>query len=212
VIHQAEKLVQELVEAVKRDSAMERIRQLVGQLSEMMDSLTFLIQKSGFTKEKASTLIKQTLFNCELRLEKHGFTVVNGLELGTPDFTVTCVRRLIVGTLMNLIDNSIFWVETMRKTGHQLYIGTSLELDDHPSIIIADNGPGFRDEPEALLQPFFSRKPDGMGLGLHLADQIAQQHVVGKRHARVVFPGPGDVTLPEQFTGAVIAFQFAAQT
>jgi signal transduction histidine kinase len=211
VIHQAEKVVQELVEAVKQGEDMARIRKLVGQLSQMMDGLTFLIQKSGFTKEKASTLIKQAHFNCELRLEKHEFTVVNGLDLGRPDFTVKCVRRLVVGTLMNFIDNSIFWVETERKSGHQIYIGTSRELDDRPSIIVADNGPGFRDEPETLVQPFFSRKPDGMGLGLHLADQIARQHIVGQTHGRLLFPQPGDVSLPKQFTGAVIAFQFPAE-
>jgi signal transduction histidine kinase len=203
VVHQAEKVVLELVEAVKRDGEMARIRKLVGQLSQMMDGLTFLIQKSGFTKEKASTLIKQAIFNCELRLEKHEFEVVNGLDKGTPDFMVKCVRRLVVGTLMNFIDNSIFWVDSMRTAGRQLYIGTSTELDDRPSIIIADNGPGFRDEPETLVQPFFSRKPDGMGLGLHLADEIARQH-----KGRLLFPQLGDVSLPRQFTGAVIAFQF----
>lgn len=206
VVHQAEKVVQELVEAVEHGAEMSRIRKLVRQLSQMMDGLTFLIRKSGFTKEKASTLIKQAIFNCELRLEKHEFTLVNGMERGTPDFTVKCVRRLVVGTLMNFIDNSIFWVDTMRTSGRHLYIGTTTELDDRPSIIVADNGPGFRDEPETLVQPFFSRKPDGMGLGLHLASEIAKQH-----NGRVLFPQPGDVSLPREITGAVIAFQFASE-
>lgn len=206
VVHQAEKVVQELVEAVEQGAEMVRIRKLVGQLSQMMDGLTFLIQKSGFTKEQASTLIKQALFNCELRLEKHEFTVVNGMSRGTPDFTVKCVRRLVVGTLMNFIDNSIFWVDTVRTSERRLYIGTSTELDDRPSIIVADNGPGFRDEPDTLVQPFFSRKPDGMGLGLHLASEIAKQH-----NGRLLFPQPGDVSLPSEFTGAVVALQFASE-
>lgn len=207
VIHQAEKVVQELVVAVERGMDMVRIRKLVGQLSQMMDGLTFLIQKSGFTKEKASTLIKQALFNCELRLEKHDVTVVNGMARGTPDFAVRCVRRLVVGTLMNFIDNSIFWMDTMRTSGRCLYIGSSVELDDHPSIIVADNGPGLRDEPETLVQPFFSRKPDGMGLGLHLASEIAKQH-----NGRLLFPQLGDVSLPPEFTGAVIALQFPSES
>jgi len=79
-------------------------------------------------------LIKQTLFNCELRLEKHEFTVVNGMERGTPNFTVKCVRRLVVGTLMNFIDNSIFWVDTKRTSGRRIYVGTSTELDDRPAL------------------------------------------------------------------------------
>jgi signal transduction histidine kinase len=207
VVHQAEKVVQELVQAVERGSEMARIRKLVGQLAQMMDGLTFLIQKSGFTKERASTLISQALFNCELRLEKHEFSIVNGMTNGTPDFTVKCVRRLVVGTLMNFIDNSIFWVDTMRTAHRQIYIGTTTELDDKPSIVVADNGPGFRDEPNTLVQPFFSRKPDGMGLGLHLASEIARQH-----NGKLLFPSRGDVSLPRGFTGAVIALQFPSES
>jgi len=42
------------------------------------------------------------------------------------------------------------------------------EIDDKPSLVVADNGPGFRDDPDSLIQPFFSRRPDGMGQGFTL--------------------------------------------
>lgn len=68
---------------------------------------------------------------------------------------------------------------------------------------MADNGPGFIDPPEYLIEPFISRKPDGMGLGLHLADQVMKA-----QGGQLSFPEPGDVTLPEGFDGAVVALIF----
>ena len=133
---------------------------------------------------------------------------MNGLEHGNKDFTVECSRRLVVASLMNFIDNSIYWLQAAGRSERRIFIGTSRELDGGPCIVVADNGPGFQDEPEALVQPFFSRRPDGMGLGLYLADQAAQRHSATGHKGRLRFPQRGDISLPSGFTGAVVAFQF----
>ena len=52
-----------------------------------------------------------------------------------------------------------------------------------------------------------SRKPDGMGLGLHLADQVMK--VQG---GRLVFPERDDVAIPADFDGAVVALVFGGGT
>ena len=61
----------------------------------------------------------------------------------------------------------------------------------------------FIDPPEYLTQPFMSRKPDGMGLGLHLANEIMKAH-----GGRLLFPQAEDVGLPEGIDGAVVALAF----
>ena len=122
------------------------------------------------------------------------------------DFEVKCSRRLVISTLMNLIDNSIWWIDTRwgkSKQRKRIYIGISKELSGGPAIVVADNGTGYLDPPEYLIEPFISRKPDGMGLGLHLADQVMK--VQG---GRLEFPQLGDLALPEEFDGAVIALVF----
>jgi nitrogen fixation/metabolism regulation signal transduction histidine kinase len=80
---------------------------------------------------------------------------------------------------------------------------TSRDFAEGPAIVVADNGPGFNDPPEYLVEPFMSRKPDGMGLGLHLADQVMK--VQG---GKLLFPERDDVTLPAEFDGAVVALVF----
>jgi nitrogen fixation/metabolism regulation signal transduction histidine kinase len=104
---------------------------------------------------------------------------------------------------MNLIDNAIYWLENKGASNRQIYLGTTNELDDKPSIVIADNGPGFIDPPEYVIEPFFSRKPDGMGLGLHIANEVMKIH-----KGRLLFPEAADLSLPKQFTGAIVALQF----
>ncbi len=43
-----------------------------------------------------------------------------------------------------------------------------------------------------------------MGLGLHIANEIAKLH-----HGRLLFPEADDLSLPKQFRkGAIVAFQF----
>lgn len=148
--------------------------------------------------------MRASLFNTELRLQAHGVTVTRKL---TPDFEAKYSKRLLVATVMNLIDNSIWWLDNKwgpTNTGEKkLYIGTSRDFADGPAIVVADNGPGFNDPPEYLVEPFMSRKPDGMGLGLHLADQVMK--VQG---GKLLFPERDVVTLPPDFDGAVVALVF----
>lgn len=208
VVHEAEKMIKELLTVVKEDGDIRRVRLLVEQLAKLIDGLGDLFRRSGKANEKASVLIKQALFNCDFRFRAHTINVVNGIDHDDPDFTVNCSRRLVVASLMNFIDNSIYWLQAANRKDRRIYIGTSRELDGGPCIVVADNGPGFQDEAETLVQPFFSRRDDGMGLGLYLANQAAQNHTIDGRKGQLRFPQRGDVSLPREFTGAIVAFQF----
>lgn len=204
VIHEVEKGISELKEAVEKEPVSEKIRELARHLADLVEGFAALIRRSGRSKERAGDLIKNAVFNTKFRLKLHGIT----LELAPDieDFEVTCSRRLIISTLMNLIDNSIWWLDN--KWGEtpgqkKISIGTSRLFGGDPAIVVADNGPGFMDFPEDLVEPFFSRKPDGMGLGLHLADQVMKA-----QGGRLEFPVPQVIGLSETYTGAIVALVF----
>ena len=206
VIHEVEKIIKEIVEAVKQNASRKRIEVLVSHLDTMIDGLAYLVRKSGTTQEKATDLINQVLFNTEYRLRAHKIKVTNGLEIDNPDFSIRCTRRLIVSTLTNFIDNSIYWLQNKGASSKRLYAGTSYKHDGKPSLIIADNGPGFTDSPEYLVEPFFTRRPDGMGLGLHIANEVASLH-----KGRLIFPERDVINLPGEFTGAIIGIEFSEE-
>jgi signal transduction histidine kinase len=204
VIHEVEKGVAELVLAVEGDKATNRIRALAKHLAELIEGFSALVRRSGVSTERASSLISQALFNLELRLKVHKIEVVKRPRRG--DFDVKCSRRLVISTIMNLIDNSIWWLDN--KWGDQagkkkILIEQLNDLDGHGAIVVADNGPGFIDPPEFLVEPFLSRKPDGMGLGLHVASEVMKA-----QGGALVFPDTGDIDLPKEFDGAVVALSF----
>ena len=203
VIHEVEKGIQELNKAVDRDVSVSRVRELARHLSELVDGLTYLTRRSGRRVEKASDLVRQALFNTEYRLQYHNIKPVNGFKDGGGDFRLRCTRRLIIATLMNLIDNSIYWLDQKGGRDKHLYIGPSFDLPGGPAIVVADSGPGFKDPPEFLVEPFVSTKPDGMGLGLHLTSEVMKVH-----EGRVSFPENDELGLPSFLTGAVVALVF----
>jgi len=204
VMHEIEKGIASLYEAVSRGDSQRRLVTLAKRLSDMVDGLNWLTKKSGKSNVNASTLIGQAILNSEFRFRGHGIKIVNGIEdYDDPDFEVKCSRRLIMTVLSNLIDNSIYWLDIKGPKNKLLYLGTTYELNGLPAILVSDNGPGLIDPPEYLVQPFITRKPDGMGLGLHIADEIMKT-----QKGRLVFPELGDVTLPKGYTGALIALEF----
>jgi signal transduction histidine kinase/anti-sigma regulatory factor (Ser/Thr protein kinase) len=203
VIHEVEKAIKSLSVAVDRNTPLTELKNLATHLNELIEGLTYLTRKSGRRNETFSNLIRQTLFNTNYRTKAHGITVDNGIERGNPDLAVRCTRRLIIATLMNLIDNSIYWLSTKGSTEKLIYIGSSTDLPGGPVLFIADNGPGFQDPPELLVQPFMSRRPEGMGLGLHIASEVMKAH-----EGRLIFPTADDIGMEEGYSGAIVGLQF----
>ena len=71
----------------------------------------------------------------------------------------------------NLLQNSIYWLESREK---QRKIVVEVERnDDNISVLFCDNGPGIKNEHyDLIFDPYFSTKPDGIGLGLTIVGEI----------------------------------------
>ena len=204
MLHGAEKILDELREATRKEVDGKRIKELVDSLYRAMRPVTNLLKNPGVAKTSADVLIKEAIFSTELRLRRHGIELVNGMQIGCPDFKVQGSKQMLVASIANLIDYSIHWLETKNPQQKLLYIGTTNDLEEGPAIIVADNGPGFgNDNPEDLIEPFFTRRNGGMGLGLYIVNEVMR---VNKGH--LVFPAFGDLDLSAQFVGAVVALQF----
>lgn len=208
VIHEVEKGIADLVLAVEGDKASNRIRSLAKHLAELIEGYGALVRRSGVSSEQVSSLVRQALFNLELRLRAHKIEIVKPVR--RRDFEVKVSRRLIISTIMNLFDNSIWWLDN--KWGEvagkkKIFIDQVEDLNGHRALVVADNGPGFIDPPEFLTEPFISRKPDGMGLGLHIASEVMKA-----QGGELVFPDKGDIDIPKEFDGgAVVALSFKEQ-
>jgi len=117
-----------------------------------------------------------------------------GIELtvGCPDDSVVVQgdRQALGQLLINLVLNAIDAAEPHTETGPRVSIDLSTVDGGGAVLLIKDSGPG----PAApvaveLFEPFVTDKPDGTGLGLYVARQIADAH-----HGSVRWERQNDMT------------------
>ncbi len=89
------------------------------------------------------------------------------------DVHLHCNRDALIGALMNLVNNAL---EACGQ-GAKLNVRVNVSAQYQVSIEIEDNGPGFGSAMhEQILQPFFTTKSNGTGLGLAVVQAIARAH------------------------------------
>ncbi len=87
------------------------------------------------------------------------------------DLIIRTNAGLILQVLINLVDNAIYWIKsTSTNIERELYIQIN-SIDN--TCIIADNGPGVRDDISSMIfQEFVSMKSNGRGLGLYIVQEL----------------------------------------
>lgn len=201
VVHEVEKIAYEVATVLKAEKASDRAIKLVEHLSSLIDGYADIIRRSEQKKDNIKLIIENAIFNTEYRLKAHNVNVDKAFLKFPGECIVRVSRSLVIGAMMNIIDNSIYWLE---KKGHQskkIYIGI-FDSDKYLNVIFADNGPGFLLPTETITEPFVSAKPDGIGLGLHIANEvmIAQKGFLS-------FPDFNDIEIPEEYKyGAILMF------
>ena len=201
-----------IVEGGDPDSAARQAQELV----RLLEGFSSLLRRGNRRPRSARELFETIRRINVLRFRHHHVDFVCPLlETGHAGFQSSFEFSLVLAVLNNLIDNSLHWLrvrwpdalsESSPRT-RRLYVGTSHDLESGPAIVVADNGPGFQDRPELMVRPFFTRKPEGMGLGLYYASLAMELN-----GGQLVFPLPSEVDTPDGFDGAVVAMVFKETT
>jgi signal transduction histidine kinase/anti-sigma regulatory factor (Ser/Thr protein kinase) len=202
VVHEVEKGVADLNRALDRKADRQHLVAIATHLAELLKGLSYLTRMSTMRLEPVPELVATALTITGNRLRDHGIDAIN--DASTSEVKVKCIRRLVIASLLNLIDNAIYWLDAAGTQKKRLFLGVSDDLGDGPAIVVADSGRGFQDPPRYLVQPFLTRKPDGSGLGLYITSEVMRL-----QGGSLVFPEPGDVELPPGLGGATVALLFA---
>ena len=206
VIHEAEKIVDEL-EIILKNNQTSRVHKLVKHLSKLLDGYTFLIRKSGKKEWTVKELVDQAIFNTEFRLDAHKTKLIFEGQSLAQKSTIQVSKNLIISSILNIIDNSIYWLEYARIKNKKIFIKCSKEHSGYVSIVIADNGLGFSMPTEEMVKPFVTGKMNGMGLGLHITKEVMNAH-----RGELFFPDFGEFDLPSEFKhGAIVCLAFKAR-
>jgi signal transduction histidine kinase len=89
------------------------------------------------------------------------------------------MSRAALGQIMaNLIDNAIFWITRKKGAGKGGRIRVHVEPLKHGfQLLISDDGPGVPETDRIkIFEPYFTRKPNGMGLGLYIARLVIEPY------------------------------------
>ena len=101
-------------------------------------------------------------------------------DISSPDgpIIVKMSRACLGQILVNLIDNSIFWLTREKGSGSGGKITVSIQsLEKGFRILFSDDGPGIPQLDEGkIFEPYYSKKPNGMGLGLYICRLLIEPY------------------------------------
>ncbi|MBF0565117.1 MAG: sensor histidine kinase [Nitrospirae bacterium] len=206
VIHELEKIINGIMIMIKNKVSFDILADRVKMLSSLIEGYSILVKNSEKKVRSLTGLVEQCIFNMQFRFDVHKIaceTVFRNRK-NIPD--AVCSESHVLNALMNLFDNSIWWLGYSKTVSPTIFIDISDELPGYVSIVVADNGPGFTKPTDEIIKPFVTDKPEGMGMGigLHLTHQIMES--LG---GELIFPEMEIFEMPEKYEkGAKIALAF----
>jgi len=202
VIHEIEKRIKELTQVLTvadDEFNLGKTRTLVKSIAKLVENYTVLLSSEKKTSTDLASVINDAIFNTEFRLKAHKIELTKAFEK-QKQIRVNCSPNTIVGVVLNIFDNSIFWLGFNEIEKKKLYVDIQKHDKTSVSVIIADNGKGFALSSENAVQPFVTLKPGGMGLGLHIVNEMMKASG-GKLLIRDFKEVSG---IPKEFSGGAI--------
>ncbi|MCL7451822.1 MAG: ATP-binding protein, partial [Anaerolineae bacterium] len=146
-----------------------------GRAARVVSQLRELHRRSRLEAKQLTDinmLLDHVLVLCQKRCETGAIEVVweQDSELPRLELMPDAMQQIF----MNLVTNAI---DAMPHGGRLMVSAQRTRQPSGVSISFADTGTGMSPEAlERLFEPFHTTKPDGLGLGLFISQNIAQQH------------------------------------
>jgi len=91
------------------------------------------------------------------------------------------VKSEIQEILVNLLDNSLHWLTEKPESEREIVVEVGRLGENSLEIIVSDSGKGVPlEDRDFIFDPYFSKKPNGVGLGLTIVGEIVNDYYGGR--------------------------------
>ena len=179
--HEVERDIQESYKAITKiikktelepDKKLKIVNEHLYHADDILQGTVKLSQTNKTERFKINQPIDFAVKLLRSKLARNNITIDINIQIKE---NIVGSSRMISIALLNLLDNSIFWLNKKSKDKH-IKITFAEHSKKYFQLVVSDNGPGLRDDIDFLSRPFVTRKTTGMGLGLYICARIAQMH------------------------------------
>jgi two-component system, LuxR family, sensor kinase FixL len=169
-----ERGAEEPVELVR---ILDKISSQAQRAGQVIQRLRDMIRKRDSRREacELNRLIRDTLVLAESDVRLHHYSITT--ELVERPLPVVVDPIQIQQVLLNLIRNGLDAMLEVRIEQGDIRVGTRLADEETVEVLVRDQGVGIPAERrDKLFSPFFTTKPQGIGLGLSISRSIVTAH------------------------------------
>ncbi|CAB3751886.1 PAS domain-containing sensor histidine kinase [Paraburkholderia humisilvae] len=157
--------------------AIERIRRDARRANDVIRQLRALARKDVSARKPGSinAVIRDALPLAQSQLMRDHVTLELDLDVGLPRIELDVVQMQQV--IINLVTNASQAMSGIVDRARKLTMRTLPNDRGGVRVIVRDAGTGFPDNHnETMFTPFFTTKPNGMGMGLSISRTIIESH------------------------------------
>jgi C4-dicarboxylate-specific signal transduction histidine kinase len=167
-----------------RPPDLEEVRQALGSIvknanraGDVIGRIREIVKKAPLRKDRVdlNEAIREVIELTRGEVAKNGASVQTALGEGLPPIEGDRVQLQQV--VLNLIVNAVQAMGAVAEGQRELFITTAPAEPDGVLVAVKDSGPGLTPASlERLFDPFYTTKPEGLGMGLSICRSIIEAH------------------------------------